>query len=86
MLAHDHMIVAGTISASRARSRGKHMIEYKFVALDGREYTGKSDWERRPTIGTEIVVLYNPLHPSTNQPFKRFLFYSFQTMVLRQLI
>jgi hypothetical protein len=78
MLAHDHMIVAGTITEIKTRLRRRQMIKYKFLALNGLEYTGESDWEKRTTVGAEIIVLYKPLQPSVNQPRKRFLFYSFE--------
>jgi hypothetical protein len=79
MLAHNHMVVAGTVAAIRTRPRGQRVIKYTFVALNGTEYIGKSDWGGRINIGAEIVVLYNPLEPTANQPLRRFLFYSFQT-------
>lgn len=78
-LAYNHMIVAGVITAIKTRPRRRQRIKYRFVALNGVEYTGKSDWQGRTNRGAEIVVLYNPLQPATNQPLKRFLFYSFRT-------
>jgi hypothetical protein len=78
-LAHDHMIVVGTITDIMTGRRGGHTIKYRFVALNGSEYTGESDWgARRISMGADVVVLYNPLQPTINQPVTRFLFYSFQ--------
>lgn len=77
-LAYEHIIVAGTITAIKKRPRRKQVIKYRFVALNGAEFIGKSDWEGQINVGREIVVLYNPLDPRTNQPLERFLFYSFQ--------
>ena len=78
MLAHDHMIGTGIVTATKTRPKRRQMIKYRFVALNGMEYTGKSDWERGANVGTEIVVVYNPLQPTANRPLRRFLFYSFQ--------
>jgi len=79
ILAHDHMVVGGTVTAIRTRPRGQRRIKYRFVALNGLEYTGKSDWGRQVNTGAEIAILYKPLEPTVNQPLRRFLFYSFQT-------
>jgi hypothetical protein len=79
MLAHDHMVVGGTVTAIKTRPRGQRRIKYRFVALNGLEYTGKSDWGRQINTGAEITILYKPLEPTVNQPLRRFLFYSFQT-------
>lgn len=78
LLAHDHMVVGGTVTAIKTRPRGQRWIKYRFVALNGLEYTGKSDWGRQITRGAEIAILYKPLEPTVNQPLRRFLFYSFQ--------
>jgi hypothetical protein len=78
LLAHDHMVVGGTVTAIKTRPPGQRRIKYTFVALNGLEYTGKSDWSRQIKTGAEIVILYKPLEPIVNQPLRRFLFYSFQ--------
>jgi len=78
-LAHDHMAVGGIVTAIKTRPRGQRRIKYRFVALNGLEYTGKSDWRRQINTGAEIVILYKPLEPTVNQPLRRFLFHSFQT-------
>jgi len=79
ILAHDHMVVGGTVTAIKTRPRGQRTIKYRFVALNGLEYTGKSGWGRQINTGAEITILYRPLEPTVNQPIRRFLFYSFQT-------
>jgi hypothetical protein len=46
-------------------------IKYRFVALNGVEYRGESDWgSRRISAGADVVILYNPLQPTVNQPLK----------------
>ena len=58
--------------------RGGRNIEYRFVALDGVQYEGESDWGARSVgVGNNLLVLYKSLDPAVNLPVTRFLFYSF---------
>src|SRR5262249_20379602 len=81
ILAHDHAIVAGTVTNILPGRRGGRRIKYRFVALNGLQYRGESDyWRRLPMgVGSDVVLLYRPLEPTVNQPVQQFLFYSFQS-------
>ena len=80
ILARDHIIVGAVVTDIRTGRRGGRRIKYKFVALNGLQYRGESDYWGRLSIslGSDILVLYSPLQPTINQPLKQFLFYSFQ--------
>lgn len=80
MLAHDHMIGAARVTDVMIGRRGGRMIKYRFVALNGLEYTGESNyWGRLPIlVGADVVVVYSPLQPTVNRLLKQFLFYSLQ--------
>ena len=78
-LAYTHLIVSGAITDVARGRRGSLKIKYRFVALNGVEYRGESNWgSRRISVGEDVVIAYNPRDPTINQPLKGFLFYSFQ--------
>jgi hypothetical protein len=78
MLANDHLIASATITEVTRGRRGRRNIKYRFVALNGVEYRGESDWARKiASGGTSVTIMYKPLAPAVNQPLTRFLFYSF---------
>ncbi len=62
----------------KAGSRGRRNISYQFVAFDGKQYRGESDWgAQRVQVGNEVLVLYRTLDPAASLPLPRFIFYSF---------
>jgi hypothetical protein len=76
-IADSHLVASGTVNAVKAGHRGGN-IEYCFVAFNGVQYSGESDWDGEPIrVGTNFQVLYKTLDPAINQPLKQFLFYSF---------
>ena len=82
-LAEGHLVGNGTITELKTRARGRRSVKYQFVAFDGKQYQGESDWgSQRVSVGSEIPVLYMPLDPMLNIPLKRFLFYSFNAVAL----
>jgi len=73
-------VVSSTVTELRTGSRGRSNIKYEFVAMDGKQYRGQSDWgAHRVQVGSEVPVLYKPLDPAVNLPLPRFLFFSFRT-------
>jgi hypothetical protein len=75
------LVGSGTITELKTRARGRRSVKYEFVAFDGKQYQGESDWgTQRGSTGSEITVLYMPLDPTVNIPLKRFLYYSFRTV------
>ena len=79
-LAEGGLVVSGTVTELRTGSRGRPNIKYEFVAMDGKQYRGQSDWgAHRVQVGSEVPVLYKPLDPAVNLPLPRFLFFSFRT-------
>jgi hypothetical protein len=81
ILSESHLVGSGTITEVKTGARGRRSINYQFVAFDGKQYKGESDWGRqRVWVGSEIPVLYMPLNPTVNGPSKRFLFYSIQSV------
>jgi hypothetical protein len=80
-LAAGHLVGNGTITELKTRARGRRSVKYQFVAFDGKQYQGESDWgTQRVSVGSEIPVLYLPLDPTVNVPVKRFIFYSFHAV------
>jgi hypothetical protein len=80
-LAEGHLVGSGTITELKTGARGRRSVKYEFVAFDGKQYQGESDWgTQRVSIGSEIPVLYMPLDPTVNVPLKRFLYYSFHAV------
>jgi hypothetical protein len=78
MLANDHLIASATVTEVTRVRRGRRHIKYRFVALNGLEFRGESDWGRKTISGgTSITIMYKSLDPAVNQPLARFLFYSF---------
>jgi len=79
-LAQDHLVVRGTVTELTKGRRGGRGIKYQFVAFDGKQYRGESDWgAQRVQVGSEVLVLYQPLNPAVNLPVTRSLFYSFRS-------
>jgi hypothetical protein len=78
-IAEDHVIVSGTVTEVKLGHRGRRNIRYHFVALDGLQYGGESDWGvvKPISVGADLLVLYKPLDPAVNQPLTRFWLYSF---------
>jgi hypothetical protein len=80
VLAEGHLVVSSTVTELRTGSRGRPNLKYEFVAIDGKQYRGQSDWgAQRVQVGSEVPVLYKPLDPAVNLPLPRFLFFSFRT-------
>lgn len=80
-LAESHLVGNGTITELKTRARGRRSVKYQFVAFDGKQYQGESDWgTQRVRVGSEIPVLYMPLDPTVNVPLKLCLFYSFDAV------
>lgn len=78
-LAPGHLVGHATVRELKRGRRGRINIKYDFVALDGKQYQGRSDWsERSIHVGSTLSVTYNPEDPSLNQPLRLFLFYSLQ--------
>ena len=77
-LADDHLIASAAVTEVTRGRRGRRYIKYRFIALNGLEYRGESDWGRSTGSGeTSVTVMYKTLDPAVNQPLTRFLFYSF---------
>jgi hypothetical protein len=77
-IADNHLVVTGTVSeVNRGGRRGGRTIKYGFVAADGVQYAGESNWFGNIGAGSDVTVLYKPLDPTINLPLKQFLFYSF---------
>jgi len=77
-IAESHVVASGTVTEVKTGRRGGRNIEYRFVALDGVQYEGESDWGARSVgVGNNLLVLYKSLDPAVNLPLTRFLFYSF---------
>lgn len=80
VLAEGHLVVSSTVTELKTGKRGRPNIKYEFVAFDGKQYRGQSDWgAQRVHVGAEVPVLYKPLDPAVNLPLVRFLFFSFRT-------
>ncbi len=80
VLAEDHLLASSTVTELKRGRRGRRSIRYQFVAFDGKQYRGESDWgAQKVQVGSEVLVLYKPLDPAVNLPLPRFLFYSFRT-------
>jgi len=43
-LAEGHLVGNGTITELRIGVHGKRSVKYRFVAFDGKQYQGESDW------------------------------------------
>jgi hypothetical protein len=78
LLAEDHLVARATVTELKKGRRGSRSISYEFVAFDGKQYQGDSDWgAQKVQVGNEVPVLYRTLDPAVNLPLPRFLFYSF---------
>jgi hypothetical protein len=81
-LAHDHLVVSGTVTELKKGRRGGRSAKYEFTAFDGKQYEGESGLGRqRVQVGSEVLVVYKPQNPSLNKAAQGFLFYSFQSTV-----
>jgi hypothetical protein len=77
-IAESHVVASGTVTEVKTGRRGGRNIEYHFVAFNGGQYEGESDWGARSIgVGSSLLVLYKSLDPAVNLPVTRFLFYSF---------
>jgi len=79
-IAADHTTVSSTVTEVKVGHRGRRNIHYRFVALNGVQYKGESDWGVKPiSVGADLLVLYKSLDPAVNRPLARFWLYSFHT-------
>src|SRR5579871_799952 len=73
--------VATVVRASRTPLESGYIysVRYRFVAADGKTYTGKSGWTGRalPHVGQTIPMLYKRKDPSRNLALFDFRFYTF---------
>jgi hypothetical protein len=77
-IAESHAVASGTVTDVKRGRRWGRNIQYRFVAFNGAQYEGESDWGARSIgVGNGLLVLYKSLDPAVNLPLTRFLFYSF---------
>lgn len=77
-IADSHVVASGSVTEVKPGRRRSRNIKYRFVAFNGVQYGGESDWGAKPVlVGTNLLVLYKPLDPAVNLPLTRFLFYEF---------
>ena len=78
-IAEDHLTARSTVTSVSSGRRGGLTITYVFIALNGKEYGGSSDWwGKKVQVGSELPVMYKTLKPELNLPSMQFLFYSFR--------
>jgi len=52
-IAESHVVGSGTVTEVKTGRRGGRNIEYRFVAFNGVQYEGESDWGAKPIgVGT----------------------------------
>jgi hypothetical protein len=77
-IAESYVVGSGTVTEVTTGGRRNLNIKYHFVAFNGVQYGGESDWSSKAIgVGTNLLVMYKSLDPAVNLPLKRFLFYSF---------
>jgi hypothetical protein len=73
--------VATIVRASRKPLEAGHVhsFRYRFVAADGKIYSGKSGWTGRALthVGQKVPILYERNDPSHNLALSDFRFYTF---------
>ena len=73
--------VAKVVGAFRKPLEAAHIssIGFRFVAADGRVYSGRSGWtgKKLPHVGQVVPILYNRDDPSNNLALFDFRFYIF---------